>query len=72
MLIFIFFGICFSLVYAVWGGMDWAKSEGDKQKLESAKKRVTWAIIGFIIILLSYTFVNAVGYLFKVDLLRLT
>lgn len=72
MLIFIFFGICFTLVYIVWGGMQWARSGGDKQKLESAKQRVTWAIIGLVILLLSYAFVNIVGYLFRVNLLKLT
>jgi hypothetical protein len=73
MLIFIFFGICLMLIYVVWGGMQWARSGGEKQQLEAAKSRVKWAIIGLIILLLSYAFVNAVGYLFKVNnLLKLT
>ena len=70
MVVFLFLGICFVVIYITWGGLQWIQSEGDKQKLSSAKSRITWAIIGFIILLLSYTFVNAVGYLFKVNLDR--
>ena len=72
MLIFIFAGICLITIYIVWGGLQWIQSGGDKQKLEGAKSKITWAIIGFIILLLSYAFVNAVGYLFRVNLLKLT
>jgi hypothetical protein len=72
MVIFLFTGICLVTIYIVWGGIQWITAEGDKTKLASARSKVTWAIIGFIILLLSYTIVNAIGFLFRVNLLKLT
>ena len=72
MLVFLFFGISLSVIYMVWGALQWIQSQGDKQKLTSAKSKVTWAIIGLIILFLSYAFVGAIGFLFRVNLLKLT
>src|SRR5258706_10855707 len=69
--IFLFAGVCFILIYIVIGGIQWIQSSGDKAKLTAARQKVTWAIIGFIVLLLSYGIVGAVGFFFKVDLLRL-
>ena len=69
--IFFFFGIAFTVIYIVWGALQWIQSGGEKQKLEAARSRITWAVIGLIILFLSYAFVGAVGYLFKVNLLKL-
>jgi len=72
MLLFVTFGVFLSLIYIVWGGMQWARSGGDKQQLQSAKTKIQWAITGLIVLFLSYAIVGIVGYLFKVDLLSLT
>lgn len=69
--IFLFAGICFVLIYIIWGGIQWIQAGGDKAKLTAARARVTWAIGGFVILLLSYAIVGVVGYFFKVDLLKL-
>ena len=71
MMVFLFLGISFALIYIVWGGLQWTQSQGDKQKVSAARSKITWAIVGLIILFLSYFFVAAVGYLFKVDLLKL-
>lgn len=70
--IFLFLGICLILIYIIIGGIQWIQSSGDKAKLTAARAKVTWAIIGFIVLLLSYAIIGAVGYFFKVDLLKLT
>ena len=70
--IFLFIGICLMMVYMIWGAIQWIMASGDKQKLTAATARVRWAIIGFIVLLLSYAIIGAVGYLFKVDLLKLS
>lgn len=70
-LVFLYVGLCFAMVYMVWGGMQWIRASGDKQKLTAARSKITTAIIGLILLLLSYTLVGAVGFLFKVNLLKL-
>ena len=71
MVIFLFVGICFTLIYIIWGAMQWIRASGDKQKLTAARSKITVAITGFILLLLSYAIVNIVGFLFQVDLLKL-
>ena len=69
--IFLFAGICLVMIYLVWGSIQWIMAGGDKQKLTAARAKVSGAIIGFIVLLLSYAIVGAVGFFFKVDLLKL-
>ena len=59
------------MIYLVWGSIQWIMAGGDKQKLTAARAKVSGAIIGFIVLLLSYAIVGAVGFFFKVDLLKL-
>lgn len=70
--LFMVAGAFLMIIFIVWGGIQWITSGGDKAKLTTARGRITWAIIGFIIILISFFILNALGYLFKVDLLNLT
>jgi len=70
--VFLFAGICLVLIYIVWGGIQWITASGDKQKLTNARSKITWAVIGLIVIFLSFAIVGAVGYFFKVNLLDLT
>lgn len=39
----------------VWGAFQYILAGGDKEHLANARKRMTWSIIGLIIILLAYT-----------------
>ncbi|MCB9801833.1 MAG: hypothetical protein H6774_01970 [Pseudomonadales bacterium] len=41
-------------VYLIWGGIEWITSGGDKGKTESARNKITAAIIGLIILAASY------------------
>lgn len=58
--------VLLALVYLVWGGLNWITSGGDKQKLADARKRVLYAIIGLIIALLSFFFINVIGRFFGI------
>lgn len=42
------------LLYMVWGGIEWISSGGDKGKTESARNKITAAVIGLIILAASY------------------
>lgn len=44
-------------------GIRYIISGGDSMKMEKAKKSLTYAIIGFVIVLLSFVIVNTVGYI---------
>jgi hypothetical protein len=38
------------LLYLIWGAIEWITSEGDTSKLESARNRITQAVIGMIVL----------------------
>ena len=40
--------------YLIWGGIEWITSGGDKSKTESARNRITAAIIGLIVLAASW------------------
>ncbi len=47
-----------ALFYLVWGGFKWLMSGGDKQAVTSAREHIVAAIIGLVIIFLSYFIIN--------------
>lgn len=56
--------ILLSLLYLIWGGFDWITSGGDKQKLQSARHKVVFAIIGLVIVFLVFFIINTIYYFF--------
>lgn len=69
--IFIIAGIAVSVIMIVWAGIQWSYSKGDKQAVAAARAKMTWAIVGVIIMLLAIGIVNIFSFLFKIDLLNL-
>lgn len=47
-----------ALGFLVWGGFKWLISEGDKNAVEAARNHIVNAIIGLIVIFLSYLIIN--------------
>lgn len=45
----------------VWGAVDWILSGGDKEKIASARKRITTAIIGLVLLSLTFVVMVVVG-----------
>lgn len=41
-------------LYLVWGGIEWITSGGDKGKTESARNKITSAVIGLIVVAASF------------------
>jgi len=62
-------GTIAALIAIIWGGAQWTRSGGDKQKVAAAKGRLTWGIIGLVIIFLSFFIVNVFAHLFGIELL---
>ena len=61
--------ILLTLVFLLYGGFLWMTSEGNKQTLENARKTLTFAIIGLVIVLLSFAIINGISYFFNIPLL---
>ena len=41
-------------LYLIWGGIEWITSGGDKGKTETARNKITSAVIGLIVVAASY------------------
>lgn len=71
LLLFITIGCFLIVIYIVWAGIQWITSGGDKAKLTAARSKLTWAIIGLVVIFSSFFIISSIGFFFKVNLLRL-
>lgn len=52
-----------AVIFTAYGGILWVTSQGDKQKIDRARRTITYSIIGLIIMLLAFFIVQAVGFL---------
>jgi hypothetical protein len=68
--IFLIIIIVLALISIVRAGIQMASSSGDKSKVAAARGRITWAIVGLIVALLAFMFVNILGSFFNIDLLK--
>jgi len=59
------------LVFFIWGGLSWLTAGGDKANIESARNKITNALIGMTILFASIAIVNFLGPAIGFDLLRL-
>lgn len=69
-LLFVFGGIAFFFML-VWGAVSWILSGGDKAHLESAKGRITNAIIGLVLLIASIAIVKLIEAFFGIDILSI-
>lgn len=46
------------LLYLIWGGFKWLTSGGDKAAVQAAREHIVAAIIGLILIFVSYVIMN--------------
>lgn len=58
-----------TLFMIVFGAIQWTSSNGEKDKIAAARKKITWAIIGLITALCAYLIINVIGGFFNVNLL---
>jgi hypothetical protein len=67
-----FFGIAgFALaVYIVFSGFSVLTSKGDERALAAAKAKLTYAIIGFLLVFSAYWIVQIVGVVLKVQVIN--
>ena len=60
----IIIAIVLALIFLIWGGIRWILSGGDKAKVESARSTIIAAIVGLIIIFLSWFIISIITQIF--------
>ena len=55
------------LVYLILGGLQMMLSRGDPKAVQAAQGKIVNAIIGFVIVIFSYTIVTLVGKIFGIS-----
>lgn len=58
------FAAIIALGYLIWGGIKWITSGGEKSGVEGARNHIIAAIIGLVVIFLSYFIINIILYIF--------
>lgn len=51
--------------YLIWGAFNYLMAKGGKEDLAKARARITWAIIGLVVIFLSFIVIRYFGEIFK-------
>lgn len=52
-----------TLVFMItWGGLDWIISEGDKEKIQGAQKKIINALIGLVLIAAAFAILRVLGH----------
>lgn len=52
--------VIIALFYLIWGGFKWLTSGGDKGAVQQAREHIIAAIIGLVVIFLSYFILNII------------
>lgn len=53
-------GVVGSLIYLVYGGIKWITSGGDKASIEQARQHIVAALVGLIVVIISFVILNIV------------
>lgn len=60
-------GFLLSMVFVLLGGLSWITAGGDKAQLESARNKITNAIIGLIIVASIWAVMSLIGPFLGID-----
>lgn len=66
-----FFALILCLFILILSGFQWMTSGGDKEKLQHARQRITYAIVGLSVVFLSLLIINVLGAFFGINILKL-
>ncbi len=59
----LFFAGFVALFFILYGGVKFLLAAGNPEKVDGAKKTITYAIIGLIVVILAFSFVNLLAYI---------
>src|SRR3989344_2142708 len=60
-------GVVLAIIFILISGIQWILSGGDEKQIEGARKRLTYSIIGLVVIIISAVIVSLVFYLLGID-----
>lgn len=63
--VLLYFVGAIAVIIMIWGGFQYITSSGDSQKATTAKNTIMYAVIGIVVVVMSYAIVNWVFGLFK-------
>lgn len=66
------FGIMIAIVFIFVSGIQWIISTGEKQKLQNARNRLIYSLVGLIIILIAFLIINFIFTLIGKELFLIT
>lgn len=55
------------VIMILWGAVNWILSGGDKEKIAGARKRITTAIIGLVLLSLTFVIMLVVGQILGIS-----
>lgn len=58
------------IIMILWGAVDWILSGGDKEKIAGARKRITTAIIGLVLLSLTFVIMLVAGQILGISALK--
>jgi len=64
------FAVIVALFLIIYSGIKLINSGGDPKSIDSAKKMLTFALIGLIVVFLSFLIINLIADFTKVDAIR--
>lgn len=66
--IFIIIALIIAIIILLWAAIDWLSSRGNKQNVQAARMKLTYAIVGLAVVFLAFFIVNFIGFLFRIPL----
>jgi len=51
----------------MWGGYDYLTSQGTPEKIKSANAKITAAVVGFVLLVLSFFITRVISYVFGIS-----
>ncbi len=62
------FGAIIFLIMMFWGGITILTAGGNKERFDSGRKTLTFAVVGLIIVFVAFLIVQLITYIFKFDI----
>lgn len=57
--------VFFTFYMLVWAALQYIMSQGQKENLAKARSRITWALVGLVVVLLAYFITRYAGEILK-------
>ncbi len=55
------------MIYLIWGGIDWIRSGNNKENTVKAQTKWRYAILGYVVVLVSFLLVKVLGFIVQID-----